>query len=438
MTTRRRFLSGMSALGLAVGCGGARPGPSTIPSAELDRTALARLREAMQGYLTRGELPGLVALVSRGPSLHVEALGYMALEQGAAVARDTLFRISSMSKPVTAVAALMLIDEGKLQLDEPVDRLLPELAERKVLRSLDGPLDDTVPAQRPITVRDLLTFRMGFGQLMVPPEAYPITKAANSLEIGMGPPAPGRMPAPDEWLKRLGSLPWMAQPGERWLYNTGSDVLGVLIARAAQQDFASFLRTRLFEPLGMRDTAFHVPREKLERFVTSYWTDPASGARSLYDEPSGQWSAPPAFQSGAGGLVSTIDDYFAFARMLRQGGEHDGARLLSEASLAALRTDQLTAAQKAASQTSLVPSYFNDHGWGYGVSVVTHEGPGEPGASFGWDGGLGSTFRVAPREDMVIILLTQQAWTSPAPPPIVRDFWRGALAAGVEPQRSHG
>lgn len=432
MITRRRFLSRMSALGLVAGCGGARQSRlSTVSSAELDRAALARLREALQGYVTRAEVPGLVALVSRGASLHVETVGYKAFEQGGAVARDTLFRISSMSKPVTAVATLMLIEEGKLQLDEPVDRLLPELAERKVLRRLDSPLDDTVPAQRPITVRDLLTFGMGFGQLMVPPDAYPITRAANALEIGMGPPAPARMPAPDEWLKRLGSLPWMAQPGERWLYNTASDVLGVLIARAAQMDFATFLRARLFEPLGMHDSGFHVPPEKLTRFATSYWTDPATGERSVYDAPSGQWSAPPAFQSGAGGLVSTIDDYFAFARMLRRGGEHNGVRLLSEASVTALRTDQLTAAQKAASQTSLVPSYFDDHGWGYGVAVVTHDGPGEPRASFGWDGGLGSTFRVAPREDVVIILLTQQAWTSPAPPPIVRDFWRGALAAGA-------
>ncbi len=186
-----------------------------------------------------------------------------------------------MSKPITAVATLILVEECALRLDEPVDRLLPELANRKVLKQLDGPLDDTVPARRPITVRDLLTFRMGFGQLMAPPDAYPILRAANELQIGMGPPNPSAMPAPDEWIRRLGTLPLMHQPGERWLYNTGSDVLGVLIARASGQSFETFLRERIFEPLGMKDTGFSVPAAKIDRLATSYWTNFATGARGL-------------------------------------------------------------------------------------------------------------------------------------------------------------
>src|SRR5207244_11978854 len=186
-------------------------------------------------------------------------------------------------KPITAVATMMLVEECKVRLDEPVDRWLPELAERKVLKQFEGQLDDTEPANRPITVRDLLTFRMGFGQMMAPPDAYPILRAANELQIGMGPPQPASVPEPDEWLRRLGTLPLMHQPGERWTYNTGSDVLGVLIARASGQPFEAFLRERLFEPLGMVDTGFSVPPARLDRLATSYWTNPATGALEVYD-----------------------------------------------------------------------------------------------------------------------------------------------------------
>src|SRR5438445_5003328 len=199
----------------------------------LSKARLSRMHEVMAGYVERGEVPGLVTLVSRRGEVHVDVIGTQAIGDSPPMRRDTIFRISSMTKPITAAATMILVEECKLRMDEPVDRWLPELAERKVLKRLDGPLDDTVPANRPITVRDLLTFRMGFGQMMAPPDAYPILKAANDLQIGMGPPQPQAMPAPDEWIRRLGALPLMHQPGERWLYNTGSDVLGVLIARAS-------------------------------------------------------------------------------------------------------------------------------------------------------------------------------------------------------------
>ncbi len=185
--------------------------------------------------------------------------------------RDTIFRITSMTKPVTAAAAMILVEECKLRLDEPVDRLLPELADRKVLKRIDGPLDDTVPAHRPITVRDLLTFRMGFGLILGPQDKYPILKAASEQGIMVGPPKPPTLHAPDEWMRRFGTLPLMHQPGEKWLYNTASDVLGVLVARAAGQRLETFLRERIFEPLSMQDTDFSVPAEKLDRLraVTS-------------------------------------------------------------------------------------------------------------------------------------------------------------------------
>ena len=392
----------------------------------LSRARLARMHDVMTGYVERGEVPGLVTLVSRRGEAHVDAIGTRAIEDPAPMRRDTIFRISSMTKPITAAATMILVEECNVRLDEPVDRWLPELAERKVLKRLDGPLDDTVPANRPITVRDLLTFRMGFGQMMAPPDAYPILSAANAQQIGMGPPSPSTLPAPDEWMRRLGRLPLMHQPGERWLYNTGSDVLGVLIARASGQEFETFLRERIFEPLGMRDTGFSVPTASLDRLATSYWTDPASGELKLYDEAEGgQWSRPPAFPSGAGGLVSTIDDYLAFGQMMLSQGKHESSRILSRLSVETMTTDQLTPEQKAVS--GLVPGYFDSHGWGFGVSVVIRRNDiaAVPGR-YGWDGGLGTSWYSDPREEMVTILMTQRAWTSPSPPDVCLDFWTSA------------
>src|SRR2546425_11383607 len=273
-----------------------------MSTAGLSKARLSRMHEVMAGYVERGEVPGLVTLVSRRGEVHVDVIGTQALGESPPMRRDTIFRISSMTKPITAAATMILVEECKVRLDEPVDRWLPELAERKVLKRLDGPLDDTVPANRPITVRDLLTFRMGFGQMMAPPDAYPILKAANEQQIGMGPPSPSTQPAPDEWMRRLGTLPLMHQPGEKWMYNTGSDVLGVLIARASGQPLETFLRERIFAPLGMKDTGFSVPATRLDRLVTSYWTNPETGALELYDDAEGgQWSRPPAFPSAAAG-----------------------------------------------------------------------------------------------------------------------------------------
>ncbi len=398
-----------------------------MSTARLSRARLARMHNVMASYVERGEVAGLVTLVSRRGEVHVDAIGTQALGDSPQMRRDTIFRISSMTKPITAVATMILVEECKLRLDDPVDRWLPELAERQVLKRLDGPLDDTVPAKRPITVRDLLTFRMGFGQMMAPPDAYPILSAANELQIGMGPPSPSTMPAPDEWMRRLGQLPLMHQPGEQWMYNTGSDVLGVLIARASGQPLETFLRQRLFEPLGMKDTGFSVPEASLDRLATSYWTDPTSGKLTVYDEPrDGQWSREPAFPSGAGGLVSTIDDYLAFGQMMLSQGKHGGSRILSRLSVELMTTDQLTPEQKAAS--SLVTGFLDGHGWGFGVSVVTRRDDvaAVPGR-YGWDGGLGTSWYSDPREEMVIILMTQSAWASPSPPNVY--FWTLAYQA---------
>jgi CubicO group peptidase (beta-lactamase class C family) len=395
----------------------------------LSEARLGRMHDVMTGYVERGEVPGIVTLVSRRGEVHVDAIGMKAVGGSDPMRRDTIFRIASMSKPIAAAAAMILAEECKLRLDEPIDRLLPELADRNVLRRLEGPLDETVPANRPITVRDLLTFRMGFGIVMAPPATYPIQRAVSELLLFQGPPQPQTAPGPDEWIRRFGTLPLMHQPGEKWMYHTGSDVLGVLIARASGQPFGTFLQERIFEPLGMKDTGFNVPAAKLDRLATSYWTNPATGAFELYDAAEGgQWSRPPAFPSGGGGLVSTVDDYLAFGLMMLNRGTHDSKRILSRPSVETMTTDHLTPEQKAVS--GLVPGYFDSHGWGFGVSVVTRrEDIGGSIGRFGWDGGLGTSWYSDPREDMVGILLTQRAWTSPNPPEVCRDFWTLAYQA---------
>jgi CubicO group peptidase (beta-lactamase class C family) len=395
----------------------------------LSNVRLGRMHDVMALYVERGEVPGIVTLVSRRGEVHVDAIGMKAVGGSDPIRRDTIFLIASMTKPITATAAMILVEECKLRLDEPVDRLLPELADRRVLKRLDGPLDEVVPANRPITVRDLLTFRMGFGIVMAPPGTYPIQNAVSELLIFQGPPRPQAPPAPDEWIRRLGTLPLMHQPGEKWMYNTGSDVLGVLIARASGQPFEAFLRERIFEPLGMKDTAFSVPAAKLDRLATSYWTNPATGSLELYDSAEGgQWSRPPAFPSGGGGLVSTVDDYLAFGQMMLEQGRHGSERILSRPSVETMTTDQLTRDQKAVS--GLVPGYFDSHGWGFGVSVVTRrEDLADSVGRFGWDGGLGTSWSSDPQEDLVGILMTQRAWTSPNPPDVCRDFWTLAYQA---------
>ena len=395
----------------------------------LSRARLGHMHDVMAGYVERGEVPGIVTLVCRRDEVHFDAIGTKMVGGRDPVRRDTIFRIASMTKPITAAATMILVEECKLRLDEPVDRLLPELADRKVLKRLDAPLEETVPAERPVTVRDLLTFRMGFGVVMAPPGTYPIQRAVSELLLFQGPPQPQAPPAPDEWLGRLGTLPLMHQPGAKWMYHTGSDVLGVLIARASGQPFKTFLRERLFEPLLMKDTGFSVPAAHLDRMATSYWTNPATGAFELYDPAeAGQWSRPPAFPSGGGGLVSTVDDYLAFGRMMLNRGKYGNERILSKASVETMTTDQLTPEQKAVS--GLVAGYFDSHGWGFGVSVVTRrEDLAGSVGRFGWDGGLGTSWYSDPREDMVGILMTQRAWTSPNPPDVRSDFWTSAYQA---------
>lgn len=339
--------------------------------------------------------------------------------------RDTIFRIDSLTKPITAVATMILVEECELQLDEPVDRLLPELADPEVLKRLDGPLDDTAPATRPITVRDLLTFRMGFGIVTGSPDPSPIEKAVSEQQLGgMGPPKPPTPHTPDEWIRRFGKLPLMHQPGQTWMYNTGSHVLGVLIARASGQSLETFLRERIFDSLGMTDTGFSVPADKLNRLASCYQVDADTGALELHDGvDDSQWSRPPSFPNAAAGLVSTVDDYLAFGQMMLNKGKHGSERILSRPSVETMTTDQLTVEQKEVADVFL----GDNRGWGIGMSVITKRDDvaSVPGR-FGWDGGYGTSWYSDPSEDVVAILMTQVLGF---PSGIDRDFWTSVYQA---------
>ena len=381
----------------------------------LTAAGLKGLHAAAERHVGDDRVPGLVALVARGGQVHVEALGRLSVG-GPPVARDSIFRIASTTKPITAAATLAVASEGLIGLDEPVDRLLPELAGRRVLRRMDGPLDDTVPAARAITIRDLLTFTFGFGmvgEMFASPKPWPVVAATGELRLAtIGPPDPPVPPDPDTWIAALGSLPLLAQPGERWMYNTGAQVLGVLVARAAGQPFSEVLATRIFEPLGMRDSGFWTA--DTHRLATAYQLTP--GGLVVLDEPGGKWSRPPDFGDGAAGLVSTADDLLAFARMLLRGG----APVLPPDAVRAMTTDQLTPAQKA--RGGLLPGFFDGRSWGFCQAVY------DSGA-FGWDGGLGTSWLVDPSRDLTVIVLTQRMFESPDPPQVHRDIQAAAYAA---------
>jgi CubicO group peptidase (beta-lactamase class C family) len=390
----------------------------------LSKARLGRMHDVMAGHVQAGEMPGMVTLVSRGGDIHVDAIGQIAIG-GTPMQGDTIFRITSMTKPVTAVAAMILVEECKLRLDDAVDRWLPELADRKVLRAIDGPIDDTVPAKRAITLRDLLIFRPGYGMIMVFPDRYPVQKAIAEAGFAPGPVFPSF--PPDELMRRYGSLPLIYQPGERWLYNSGTEILGVLIARAAGTTFGEFLRDRIFAPLGMKDTAFHVPQAKLDRFATSYARDHATQELTVFDDPAtGKFSTPPVFENGSAGLVSTADDFNAFAQMMLNGGRLGSDRILSRPSVELMTTDQLTSEQKLGSEI-----FFGaNRGWGMGLSVFTGRDDlcNVPGR-FGWDDGYGTSWYSDPTENLTGILLTQRMMDSPQPSRVMVDFWTLAYQA---------
>jgi CubicO group peptidase (beta-lactamase class C family) len=382
---------------------------------ELEATLTGRIDETVEGAVDQGQAPGVVAAVARGKAMHVATAGVMAIG-GAPMRRDTLFRISSTTKPMTAAAVLSLVDADMLELDDPVDELLPELADRRVLASPDGPLSDTVPAQRSVTVRDLLTFTWGFGMegaMFMAPRPWPIFSATVERDLStFGPPQPARMPDPDTWMARLGELPLLAQPGERWLYQTGSQVLGVLASRVARAPYADVLHQRVLGPLGMNDTGFHAT--DASRLSTAY--ERRDGRLEVSDPPDGQWSHPPAFADGSGGLVSSVDDVVAFGRMLIRGG----SPVLKPTTVAQMTRNQLTAEQRA----NVWPGFsrLDGRGWGYGVSILDD-------GRYTWEGGLGTAWSNIPSQDLTVVVLTQRAADETGMPAVCNDVLTAARGA---------
>jgi CubicO group peptidase (beta-lactamase class C family) len=379
------------------------------------------LQSVLDEHAAKGSVPGAVGVIASSGKRRVLVAGRMSFEGPETMRRDAIFRIASMTKPITAVAALMLVEEGKLRLDEAVSRLLPELADVRVLRSLASSERDTVPADRPITVEDLLTFRLGWGVLFEPD--LPIQRLVSDLP-GFGMPDPTSPLTPDAYMRRLSQVPLMAQPGARWLYTVGSNILGVLVARAAGKPLDVVLKERIFEPLGMSDTAFWVAAEKVSRVVTGYTRH--TGEWELFDSPDGRYARPPAFPAGDSGLVATADDFATFADFLFTGRTQGGQRILSESLLRAMQTNRLTPDQIADGEMILGPGW----GWGYGLGVQVGENPyGIRRGAYGWNGGFGTSWFSEPGENLTVILLTQRVFDSPDPPQIHKDFWRAACEA---------
>jgi CubicO group peptidase (beta-lactamase class C family) len=391
----------------------------------MSQSRQSHTQRALADHVERGDVPGVVAAVSQGGDVYVEVLGTKAASSNEPMQRDTIFRIASMTKPIIAAATMMLIEEGTLHLDDPVDILLPELAQRKVLKRVSGSLEDTVPANRRITVRDLLTMRMGFGFILEPSSSYPVHQAATELGVMPGPPMPLTPYTPDEWLSRFAMLPLLYQPGERWTYPTAFSVLGVLLARATDQPLETLLRERIFEPLGMKDSGFSVSADKLDRLASCY-TMSQAGTLVLYDDASDSaWRNPPLFPDADGGLVSTLDDYLAFGKMMLAKGTYGRKRLLSEASVEAMTSNHLTPEQQASAGFFLE----GKRGWGFGMSVITQHDDEDVAAvpgRFGWDGGLGTSWYSDPRHDLVGILMTQ---VMGFPSGIYQDFWTSIYQA---------
>ena len=342
--------------------------------------------------------------------------------------RDTIFRLASVAKPITAVAAMILLEECKLRLDDPIDDLLPELARRRVLRTIDSELDDTVPAKRAITVRDLLTFRSGYGEVAFLSPTCPLQRALVDARLPLSAfTFPGTA---DQFMQCIGRLPLAHQPGERWLYHMSAEILGVLIARASGMSLADFMRERIFQPLGMRDTGFTVATTQLDRVATCYQTDFSTGAVTVLEGASNELlTRPCTFESGAGDqLVSTADDLLVFGRMMLNGGAYGKERILSRLSIELMTTDQLSAQQKASSP--FFENFWDSRGWGLGVSIVTRRDDvaSVPGR-FGWDGAFSTSFYVDPHEQMVGVLMAQCRPGALRLPPVVLDFWTSAYQA---------
>jgi CubicO group peptidase (beta-lactamase class C family) len=360
-----------------------------------------------------GRIPGYVGAVRIGGQVHVRAGGRVAVEPGSAPMReDTLFRIASTTKPVGAALVLGLVQDGAADLDEPVARWLPEMASPRVLADPAGPLDNTVPARRAVTLRHLLTMTCGWGAVLEP---SPLEAAMREQGVSPGPLTPPM--SGDEFVARVAGLPLAFQPGEGWLYDTGMDLAGILAARAAGRPLSDLLAERITGPLGMTSTGFVAA--DASRLATAY--RPGPDGLTVLDPPDGAFAAPPHFEELSSGLVSTAPDLLRFFGALADGG----GPVLTGPSVALMTADALTGAQREQALPILGPG----RSWGLGTAVdIEAAQPWMVPGRWGWDGGTGTTARVDPERGTVGVLLTQRAMTGPLDG--FDDFWAAVAAGG--------
>jgi CubicO group peptidase (beta-lactamase class C family) len=371
---------------------------------------LASIQAPALKAIASGDLPGVVTLVWRkGQLTEIQTAGLRDIERKLPMQRGTIFCIASMSKPVTVAAALTLVEQGRVRLEDPITKWAPEFADMRVLRRPDGPLDDTYPAPREITIEDLMTHRSGLSYSFLAPG--PLGRELMQ-KIGMGIESPL---TPDEWMKTLAALPLAYAPGERFNYGHSIDVLGFILGRVAGTSLRRVMREQLFIPLRMTDTDFWIPPATRNRAAVVY-SSPASGSFTAVSIASFVGTAPPAYTSGGQGLVSTVDDYLTFARMLLRGGEADGVRVLKPETVRLMTRNHLTRAQRQIPFMGM--PFWRGQGFGLGISVITDPaqhawmGAGEAGA-FGWPGAFGGWWQTDPAEDMALLWLQH---TLPAPP----------------------
>ena len=400
--TSIRFATAAFAAALAAGLAAPAAGADLVAAApeEVGMSAerLDRITAMSQRYVDEGKLAGVVTMVARGGKIvHFEAVGQRGADDSAALAKDDLFRIFSMSKPITAVAAMMLYEEGKFHLSDQVSKFVPELAGLEVL--VDG---ERVPAESEMTMRQLLTHTTGLSYGFNPND--PVDQLYREVQ----PLAGANL---DEFAERLGQLPLAFQPGARWHYSVAVDVTGLVVERLSGQRFDLFLQERLFEPLGMVDTFFNVPDDKLDRFLPNHRWQPAEGGGGQLVQLEAQGYRDTEMYSGGGGLVSTAMDYMRFSEMVRRGGELDGARILSPRTVEFMVANHLPATitggglgeQPGAGAAS---AFGFGLGWGVNTDAVA-SGILSSTGSYSWGGAAGTVFWIDPVEDLVVVGMIQ-------------------------------